>query len=1023
MKTMRTLSALLLLTVVLLAGNMGEALAGANETPGRGFKPHCFGSYSTNLFEFGGTDIGIFKTYVTGLQHYAQGAAYSDATLDLTSGGAGISNFFTFCTDKKHDVMLVTAHGINAPATLIEQYIKTPAGLAARDSVFTYWNGILAAGSIQKGNWAGYYSIDATQAFYTNYFQTPQAFAWWATCWSSLLSMTASTEARCYLGYNQVVASSKCYCDERDILKKMNGFSGQALRPLGPAYAGINGRCTPGGANLIAQGKLNTTLSPSVTGNAPQHIVCEFTPGFVSFDTSLDVTRPPSSVVVASGDGLLINHQWIGDDFIIFDVLPLVPTPFIVYNVIENMARSKANIARLDGNTDPPVNALGPNRDDYVWYTFCPSGVPSLNVLDPICVVPVISGDSVTVVTPVGNNSLDQNLTVTMTLEDELGWYNGGPLVLNIPAGEALIPEWELYVPPMLPSEVTNPIFIFAEASDSILGFATEELVVRPSVGATFASSAYGHPLEVQPTPLDIRIENFTESTLNFENVIYESDSGAGWQVFPEDPEFATIGPREVFYDQIYFMPPEGALPGDSAPLVFSAEINGNPTQIQVGELKVGVPIEIVVLELVGFVPGNSSASMTFSLTNNTTSIGLFDLNVEANNSLGLPTDVLVPPFIEAGETVACSLFVAIPNDPELVGLTGTIDLNFFDCCGFNFEESLNFIISPAVEIIPLFLGVSFPLITGGSQAESFPLPCTLVNRSEVDLVCHLETDSPEVPLVPIEIVEIVLSSETPYEVPVRAILPVNTAPGRYQAEIRVSSNDEGPRGIGDTTFEFEIEVSNPVVVDMHSRGAAGEAGETVIVGATIHNLREDAPMSGAYEWSDERDWLLGDLIGSYNLPPGGSDSLVVELLLPLNFSAAADSDSVTLRADMVYDSGSTSESWASIRVIVLADSLTSVPEDGVPTLERLESVYPNPFNPQTRILFHLVEAGRIEIAVVDIEGRRIRVLEKGEREAGSHEIEWDGRDGDGRTVASGVYFVVLTTRDGRHSSKAILLK
>jgi hypothetical protein len=181
--------------------------------------------------------------------------------------------------------------------------------------------------------------------------------------------------------------------------------------------------------------------------------------------------------------------------------------------------------------------------------------------------------------------------------------------------------------------------------------------------------------------------------------------------------------------------------------------------------------------------------------------------------------------------------------------------------------------------------------------------------------------------------------------------------------------------------------------------------------------------MSGGYEWSDEKGWLLGDLIGSYSLAAGESDSLTMDVQLPLNFSAAADSDSVALTVDMTYDTGLPAESFGSTWVMVLGDSVTAAPDGDTPAFDRLAGIFPNPFNPQTRVRFHLVETGRIELSVLDVNGRRVRSLASETWDAGVHELSWDGRNDEGRPIASGVYFVQLRIREHTFSSKAILLK
>ena len=68
----------------------------------------------------------------------------------------------------------------------------------------------------------------------------------------------------------------------------------------------------------------------------------------------------------------------------------------------------------------------------------------------------------------------------------------------------------------------------------------------------------------------------------------------------------------------------------------------------------------------------------------------------------------------------------------------------------------------------------------------------------------------------------------------------------------------------------------------------------------------------------------------------------------------------------------------------------------------------PNPFNPRTTIYYSLPEQARVTIEIFDLSGRRIRQLVGGVRRAGEHAATWNGTNGAGKPVASGVYFYRL---------------
>lgn len=75
-------------------------------------------------------------------------------------------------------------------------------------------------------------------------------------------------------------------------------------------------------------------------------------------------------------------------------------------------------------------------------------------------------------------------------------------------------------------------------------------------------------------------------------------------------------------------------------------------------------------------------------------------------------------------------------------------------------------------------------------------------------------------------------------------------------------------------------------------------------------------------------------------------------------------------------------------------------------------SCHPNPFNPCTRMCFNLAGDEVVELAVYDLQGRRLRTLLVGTKSAGRHEITWDGRDEQGRGLASGTYLYQLRAGD-----------
>ena len=84
---------------------------------------------------------------------------------------------------------------------------------------------------------------------------------------------------------------------------------------------------------------------------------------------------------------------------------------------------------------------------------------------------------------------------------------------------------------------------------------------------------------------------------------------------------------------------------------------------------------------------------------------------------------------------------------------------------------------------------------------------------------------------------------------------------------------------------------------------------------------------------------------------------------------------------------------------------------------------YPNPFNVDTAIPFSLHQRGMAEIHIYNLAGQRVAELETGLREPGRHIIQWDGRDKQGRQVASGIYLFQLRHGENMLTRKMLLLK
>lgn len=96
---------------------------------------------------------------------------------------------------------------------------------------------------------------------------------------------------------------------------------------------------------------------------------------------------------------------------------------------------------------------------------------------------------------------------------------------------------------------------------------------------------------------------------------------------------------------------------------------------------------------------------------------------------------------------------------------------------------------------------------------------------------------------------------------------------------------------------------------------------------------------------------------------------------------------------------------------------------DAVVDRLRLGPGRPNPFGHGTVAELALPRSAPVLLEVLDVGGRRVRVLVDERRERGIHRIVWDGRDSSGRSVASGVYYLRVTALGQTITAKAVRMR
>lgn len=94
-----------------------------------------------------------------------------------------------------------------------------------------------------------------------------------------------------------------------------------------------------------------------------------------------------------------------------------------------------------------------------------------------------------------------------------------------------------------------------------------------------------------------------------------------------------------------------------------------------------------------------------------------------------------------------------------------------------------------------------------------------------------------------------------------------------------------------------------------------------------------------------------------------------------------------------------------------------------IPDNYALYDCYPNPFNPSTTIRYDLPQDTRVALVIYDVLGREVCQLVVGHETAGEKAVVWDGKDGYGRTVPSGIYVYRLQAGEFSQVKKALFVK
>jgi hypothetical protein len=177
---------------------------------------------------------------------------------------------------------------------------------------------------------------------------------------------------------------------------------------------------------------------------------------------------------------------------------------------------------------------------------------------------------------------------------------------------------------------------------------------------------------------------------------------------------------------------------------------------------------------------------------------------------------------------------------------------------------------------------------------------------------------------------------------------------------------------------------------------------------------------TNGFDWSQWAGFIWTEETGMVDLDDFLTDNGVT---LPTMFdiqSLTAISDDGTVMVGFGQDM---SPPWTprSFVIDMSPTGIEDVPEAGAVKLNM--SAFPNPASGGTTLSFSLPHREDVRLSVYDITGRLVAEIDAGSREAGPHEILWDGRDRSGAEVASGIYLCRLDAGDYHTTGKVTVLR
>jgi hypothetical protein len=174
--------------------------------------------------------------------------------------------------------------------------------------------------------------------------------------------------------------------------------------------------------------------------------------------------------------------------------------------------------------------------------------------------------------------------------------------------------------------------------------------------------------------------------------------------------------------------------------------------------------------------------------------------------------------------------------------------------------------------------------------------------------------------------------------------------------------------------------------------------------------------------WCDEQEWQTG-VHTNFKLSAGGE------------FLALTDGDGVTVIDSITFGAQSQSVSygrypngsktWAFMPQTpgYLNSAIDFVENTNLIPTQFSLTAFPNPFNPSTTIRYSIPESQDVTLKIFDLLGRDVWSTAEGMRSAGTHSVQWNGKNLLDRPVGTGIYMLQIQTEKYHTTMKLMLIK